>query len=134
MGRSVSTHRHSVCTVYLHPEFEEGDEYAWQDFIEDLQNNVLAEKYPSLRACNRWDGRENHVIMENQHIEISVSEYCGFVAVCLAPLDPDNGFHVAVAERMANSFDKLITKMFKSCALRSVGSASNGEQFFTSAT
>lgn len=132
MGRSVSTHRHAVATVYLHPELEDdgGDGWAWQDFMEDLQNIVLPEVFPSLRQCDRWQDREDHVIMENGRCEVSVSEYCGLVAVCLAPLDPDNALDVAWCERAAANFDKKVTKMFSSCALRSIGRASNGEQFF----
>jgi len=65
MGRSVSTHRHAVETVYLHPEFEEGDDWAWQDYLEDLQEGVLPTVFPSLTKCDRWQDREDHVIMEN---------------------------------------------------------------------
>lgn len=130
MGRSVSTHQHSVCTVYLHPEFEDGDEFAWSDFIEDLRANVLQEKFPSLRECDRWQDNEDHIILENSQVEVSVSEYCGLVSVCLAPLDDGNGFHVAVAERLAVSFQKCLHKAFGKSALRSCGHMSNGEQVF----
>lgn len=133
MGRSVSTHQHSVATVYLHPEFEGGDDYAFQDFIDDLKDNVLCPKYPSLCACDRWSGREDHVVLENSQVEISISEYCGLVAVCLAPLDPGNAFQLAVAERMSKSFHKTLHRMFKSCALESIGRMSNGEQVFQQA-
>lgn len=130
MGRSVSTHRHAVETVYLHPEFEEGDDFAWQDYLEDLQHNVLPEVFPSLTPCDRWQDREDHVIMENGRCEVSVSEYCGLVAVCLAPLNPDSAFDVAWCERAANNFRAKITKMMGG-SLQSIGHASNGEQFFT---
>lgn len=44
MGRSVSTHRHAVATVYLNPEFEPGTEdWAWDDFLEDLRDQKIAE-------------------------------------------------------------------------------------------
>lgn len=131
MGRSVSTHRHSVATVYLNPEFDQDDaRYEWDSFIEDLRENVLKPRYPSLSDCDRWLDREDHIVAENRQIEISVSEYCGCVAVCLAPLDPDNGFHVAVAERLAAGFQATVESAFKSCALRSLGSMSNGERVF----
>lgn len=129
MGRSVSTHRHSVCTVYLHPEFEDGDDFAWTDFVDCLRE-VLQEKFPSLRNADRWLDREDHIILENSRVEVSVSEYCGLVSVCLAPIDDCNGFHVAVAERLAGSFQKCLHKAFGKLALRSIGRASNGEQFF----
>lgn len=133
MGRSVSTHRHAVATVYLHPEFEEAHTYQedWDDFITDLRDNVLKEKYPALTDCNRWQDRENHVILENSQVEVSVSEYGGLVAVCLAPLDLDNNFQRAVAERMAKGFTACLHKAFPSSALRSQGFMSNGGQVFT---
>lgn len=127
MGRSVSTHRHAVATVFINPEIEED---GYLDFIADLQDNVLSVKYPSLNKCSRWMDREDHVIAENGRAEVSVSEYCGLVSVCLAPRDPDSGLDVAWCERVANSFTKYIQKMFASCALRSLGHMSNGEQVF----
>jgi len=133
MGRSVSTHRHAVATVYLHPEFEnnnDGDTYEWDSFVEDLQENVLKPRYLSLVACNRWQDRENHVIMENSHVEVSVSEYCGCVAVCLAPRDAYDNFKAAFAERMADNFEKHIQRKFKSCAMRPIARFGNGEIAF----
>lgn len=132
MGRSVSTHRHAIETVYIHPEFEEGtEEWAWNDFIEDLQENVLPTIFPSLTKCDRWIDREDHIIMENGRCEISVSEYCGLVAVCLAPLDPDSALDVAWCERASHNFKIKLNKMFGKSALTPIGRASNGEQFFT---
>lgn len=129
MGRSVSTHRHAVATVFLHLD-EINDRDDWDMFVEDLQDNVLQPRYPSLCACDRWQDREDHIIMENSQVEVSVSEYCGCVAVCLAPINPDEPLHMAQAERMANNFEKHIQKMFKSCAMTKVGSFSNGESFY----
>jgi hypothetical protein len=130
MARSVSTHRNAVATVYL--QLEDLDpEFGWTDFIEDLKVNVLHPKYPSLRGCDRWAGREDHVIAESETFEVSVSEYNGLVSVCLAPYDENNGLHVATARRMAAGFEKLIQAAFRDSALISQGRASNGEQFFT---
>lgn len=125
MGRSVSTHRNAVATVYLHFE---GD-LEWEDFLEDLKDNVLVPKYPSLEPCNRWMD-EDHVILQNQFCEVSVSEYCGCVAVCLAPFDPDDAYKVAWCERVAASFERHVEKNFKSCAMRRIGGFSNGESVY----
>lgn len=58
--------------------------------IEDTQDRVI-ELFPSMTACDRWEGRENHVVAENAHSEVSISEYCGVVAICLAQkFDYDN--------------------------------------------
>lgn len=135
MGRSVSTHRHAVATVYLHLQFEDEHDasFEWESFIEDLQDNVLSPRYPSMRRCDRWMDRENHIIMENSQVEVSVSEYCGCVAICLAPKfgDYDNdAWNEAQAHRMAAAFQKYLTKMFKSCAMTKVGTFSNGESVY----
>ena len=127
MGRSVSTHRHAVATVYLNMEFGEDD---FDFFLEDLCDNVLVPKYPSLEPCNRWMDREDHVILQNQYCEVSVSEYCGCVAVCLAPFDPDDAYKVAWCERVADSFKRHVEKNFKSCAMRRIGGFSNGESVY----
>lgn len=130
MGRSVSTHRHAVATIYIHLDEDFDPDFGWSDFIEDIRNNVLKEKFPSLTDCDRWQGRENHVILENRQVEISVSEYCGVIAVCMAPVDANDGLYCAVAERMAKSFHDTVTKAFKSNALVKLGSFSNGEGVF----
>lgn len=133
MGRSVSTHRHAVATVFLHLD-EINDRDDWDMFVEDLQDNVLQPRYRSLRKCDRWQDREDHVILENDHFEISVSEYCGCVAVCLAPrlvgYDRIDRARWSLAERMADNFEKHVQKMFKSCAMAKVGTFSNGESVY----
>lgn len=147
MARSVSTHRHAVAVAYLtlpandHNEEMEQDfhnEFAWGDFMEDLKQ-VLdgsagapgGKGFPTLRSCDRWLDREDHIILENGRCEISVSEYNGIVAVCLAPRDADCPLDVAWCERCAGSFRKLIAGAYKSNALVSQGRFSNGEQCFT---
>lgn len=131
MSRSVSTHRHAVATVFLYHDCEE----AWQfdDFLEAIRES-LEDKYPSLRRCNRWAGREDHVILENDRAEVSVSEYCGLVAVCLAPRDPDNPLDQGWTWQCKARFEKHLKRTFSRRALRSVGRLSNGEQVFTRAT
>lgn len=131
MSRSVSTHPNAVATVFLTPEIEEG---GWDDFLDDLRTNIFAHYWPSLRDCDRWEGRENHVIANNAHCEVSVSEYCGLVAICLAPYDGDyrtEVFNRGWTESFAPHFVLKLENAYASCVLRSQGHASNGEQFFT---
>jgi hypothetical protein len=129
MGRSVSTHQYAVATVFLHDVAEQDD---WESFVEDLQNNVIPERYPSFIKCDRWSGREDHVIMENSRAEISVSEYCGCVAICLAPLRPGEPLDDGWCARVASAFERHITKMFNHCAMVPLGTFSNGETVFQS--
>lgn len=131
MGRSVSTHPDAVATVFIRWECEEPDDchHEWESFLEDIFDNVLEPKYPTLEKCSRWEGRENHVIAQNQYCEVSVSEYCGVVAICLAP--KSIGLAQAWTHRIANAWHKHVTRMYKSCAMAKLGTFSNGESVYT---
>lgn len=66
----------------------EGHDYDSDNFTNDLEwfTEWMKEKYPSLWTTDRWVGNEIHVVLENNLVEVSVSEYCGIVALCIAPL------------------------------------------------
>lgn len=132
MGRSVSTHRYAIETIFLHPEFsdDEDQSFEWECYLDDIRDNVLPEIFPSLTKCNRWQDREDHIIAENGRCEISISEYCGCVAVCLAPLDPDSAFDCAWCERSAKKFRNTFHKIFKGSAMTRMGTFSNGESVY----
>jgi hypothetical protein len=125
MGRSVSTPSEALVVVYA--SFE-GDSDDFDDCRNELQRAAMR-KYPSLSRANRWIGNENHVVLENKHCSITVSEYCGLVAVAIVP---GSGYG-ALSERWC---DKVDMRPLADCfgpRLVSVGRASNGEQFFQSA-
>jgi hypothetical protein len=138
MSRSVSTHRHAIATVYLEPEW---DEY----FIDDLRGILTGEVglnsgvllndkpftgFQGYKPVNRWAGREDNVILEGELSEISVSEYAGVVAVCLAPLDPDNEHHVTACRNAAPYFTALLQAAYPDAFLRKIGTFSNGESVY----
>jgi hypothetical protein len=152
MARSVSTPTGAVATVYLNRphiaagEGEPDDSYfaeeGWEDFLLDLRQ-VLdgsagapgGKGFPSLSECDRWLDREDHAILENCHAVVTVSEYCGLVAVCLVPKDANaysdpSPLALEWCARVEDSFEKLLHGAYKDSALRSQGRASNGEQFF----
>lgn len=128
MSRSVSTHRHAVETVYISPDLD--DELGWQDFMYSLRT-VLQHKFKTLTQCDRWQDREDHIILENQRGEVSVSEYCGLVAVCLAPLDPDSSLDINWCAQSEKTFRESLFKAFEGQCLVSHGFFSNGEQIFS---
>lgn len=132
MGRSVSKHRNSIQTFFMHFECEDesDSQYEWECFMGDLKDNVLPCIFPSLTPCDRWQDREDHVIAENGRCEISVSEYCGCVAICLAPLDPDSTFDVAWCENVAANFQRKLTKFYPKSAMVKQGTMSNGESVY----
>jgi hypothetical protein len=130
MARSVSTPSNAAQVAYA--SFSSEDEYAAQDDFDDaiayLQEMAHA-KYPSLSPSDRWLHREDHVVMENRRACITVSEYCGLVAVAVVPLDPDNALDV----RWASQIDiRFLAECFGP-RLISRGRFSNGEQMFAPA-
>ena len=145
MSRSVSTHRHAIASVFLRPDLEDDDYHVWDEFIEDLRSVITGEAgvdsgilvnnktftgFEGYEPCDRWAGREDHVILEGELSEISVSEYCGIVAVCLAPLDPDIVTHVNACAAAAPYFFALLQKAFPDTCYAKIGNFSNGESVY----
>lgn len=134
MGRSVSTHRNAVETIYLHSVVsDDAESYEWDYFIEDIRS-ILSNRYPSFSECERRQDREERIILENKRAEVSVSEYCGLVAVCLAPLDPYNQLDQGWCDRVSKSFRDTLHKAYPSSALHKLGRFSNGEGVFAPIT
>lgn len=129
MGRSVSTHIYAEATFYTHFDFDdcETSEEAWSYFMNDVRD-ILKEKYKSFDECDRWMHREEHIILESQVAEVSISEYCGLVAICLAPRDPDNALHLGWCGQVSKGFHDVLGKHFN--GLRKIGSFSNGAGLF----
>ena len=145
MSRSVSTHHEAIVTQYLAPVLEgESDElyHLWDDFLDDIRNILTGEAgvdsglilnghpftgFEGYIAADRWAGREDHVILEGELTEISVSEYGGIVAVCLAPLNPDDESHVSTCHRAEPYFKAILQKAFPNQCLSRYGTMSNGE-------
>ena len=86
MGRSVSVPSNAEQVAYATFECEDAEDAQWMfdDCIENLQHEAKS-KYPSLTPCDEWLGREDHAILENGHAYITVSEYCGLVAIAVVP-------------------------------------------------
>jgi hypothetical protein len=146
MARSVSTPTNAYEKVYLANPYNVEDEcFGFQDFIEDLQQ-VLdgsagapgGKGFPSLEPCDRWLDREDHIVLENSHAVVTVSEYCGLVAVCLVPKEEsDFGYcysRQALAEawtrKACKGFRELLHGAYPSSALNPLGRFSNGEAIF----
>ena len=100
----------------------------WESDIENL-THALRAAFPSLTPCNRGLGggrSEDHAILENRHAAVSVSEYCGLVAVCLVPEarnsydDPSATAHHWCAQVEAK-FRKVVADTFGALAGRSWG-------------
>lgn len=131
MGRSVSVPRGAADVAYTTFEREDEDSsWEWDNAIDDLQCAAMA-KYPSLRKADRWLGNENHIILENSRAFITVSEYCGLVAIAVMANDECNALDQRWASQVKVEF---LAEAFGGTVLISKGTASNGEQFFTPKT
>lgn len=62
------------------------DNFMW--LIEDLQES-LKYWYPSLEPVDEWAGNEVHIIAQSALVEVSISEYSGMAALCVAPRDDE---------------------------------------------
>lgn len=122
MARSVSIPRGAVKVAYA--DASELDEYLFDDAVSDLRWS-LSKRYPSLRRCNEWVGREDRAVLANDNAFITVSEYCGLVAVCVVP-KTDSKAALAWCDKV-----KLDTAVsYFGPLLLSKGRFSNGEQVF----
>ncbi len=134
MGRSVSTP--SGCTAICYQDASDvEDEIDFQMFVESLQERAK-EKWQSFEEADRWLGREDHVILENELAMIGVSEYCGLVAIWLKSKheDLDGSYYAEEASRaplaekwaelISGNFDKMFSQYNK------IGTFSNGESVF----
>jgi hypothetical protein len=132
MARSVSYPSNAAQVVYAAFECDDPEDaqYTWDDAVDYMQEFAI-EKFPSLCRTDRWLGREDRVVLENSLACITVSEYCGLVAIAVVPHDDTD--RPGLCQRWA---DTINIEQLAACfgtPLISKGRASNGEQFFTPA-
>lgn len=122
MARSVSIPRGAVKVAYVACYQE--DEDGWDDSVDNLRWS-LKNRYPSLRNYNKWVGREDRAVLENDHAYITVSEYCGIAAVCAVPKNDSKK-----AAAWCDKVELLDASCYLGEPLISQGRFSNGEQVF----
>ena len=134
MGRSVETVRDSYKIYFDAWEFDE-DGYDWSDLIDNVRYD-LTKKYKSLHqpdGIRRWlpyPFRETAVILENDHIRITISGYCGVGVFCI--FTDDESEYPELAEHWLEQNIKNIEEIISQyCTpLRRLGTFSNGEAVF----
>jgi hypothetical protein len=129
MGRSVETVNDAEVIYFDCDNYED---YNWDDMINNVRD-VLIERYPSLVEVDKWlpyPYRENKLILENYHIQISVSEYCDCGAFSIFINDRDN---IDLAGHWLKQNISGIEKLIKNCvcSMTKIGTFSNGEAVFT---
>ncbi len=133
MSRSVETIGNNV--IYFDcSNFD--PEIGWDDLILNIQSEVEA-SYPSfVSQKNKWAKypyRENRIILENNFVSITISEYCGCGAISVFVnedyIDDKQG---TLAESWLNKtlpgLHKIISKYIDE--LKYVATFSNGEAVY----
>ena len=133
MGRSVSTPSGAVAIAYRDVSYmEDGDTWEWENFQEHIIDD-LKNAFPSLSEADGWIGREDHIILENGHCQVTISEYCGLAAISLVPETHDCYYSEDIAKQnladhwchqVSDKFVELLSELNK------VGTFSNGEAIF----
>ena len=128
MGRGVNTVTDAISVVYLQHSSE--DDYDWKNFCGGIRE-MIVEKFPSFYRVDKWDGREEHRILENEHARIVICEYCGLASISLAVRE-DGDYYIdklPLAEHWCRQIAPKFEALF-SDRLRRIATASNGESFY----
>ena len=170
MSRSVETLSEAAGTIFLNwqgniygiynaetgeydgedfNEFETQDN--WDCWKEELFSEALRARFPTLkyrrdqRDCEAWarnlPGRETVTVAHNEQVAVTISEYCGCIAISIIPryrldyryddtrgLQVRNAYYIGRALRdMIDSAPGYVTR------IRPIARASNGEVFYQAA-
>ena len=126
MGRSVYTPSETEVAIYA--SFDSEDEYEWNDAIDVLVEQLEA-AYPSVGSDSGWIGREARVVASSRLARITVSEYCGCVAVCIVPEGANEALACRWARQVAPRFETIVASAFGN-TMRRLGTFSNGEAVY----
>lgn len=140
MGRGVSVPCDATVVCYKDLTDYEHDEdehplgfldYDWPDFCNWIVEQAT-KAWPSMRPADKWVGRENHVLCENRHGMIGVSEYCGRAAIWLVPHEdsgwfyPDDTLHEPWCRQVEGTFRRIFADPTDPQTIVKLGTMSNG--------
>ena len=129
MGRSVNYLNNAEYINYIDTSSIQ-DNWEWNEFIEEI-TNLIQNKYRSFSECNDWQGNETKIILENNLVNVGISEYCGLTSVSIAPrefryYEKDNtALAINWINKVSNSMNEILQKYYD--CYRKVGTFSNGE-------
>lgn len=106
MPRGVYCNSRAALVVHLDSsEWANEEEFLepelWRETIDYIMEMIEA-RWPSFASCDRWDGNEEHVLLENRHAEVMVYEYCGMTSIALVPRTDCYQEHPELAEHWCN--------------------------------
>lgn len=145
MGRSVSYLRNALRVNYFEWPFytildennEETGEVEYLDayeVIDDIREQFMPHGFDK---CDKWEDREDHIILEGHGLVVALSEYCGLASLSVAidevnygycDTDEDVAELVKGVEAWLDANWDEVTKYHNK--YHKVGSLSNGEGVF----
>jgi hypothetical protein len=129
MGRSVNYLNNAEYINYIDTSSIE-ENWEWNDFVEEI-TNLIQNKYKSFSECNKWQGNETKIILENNLVNVGISEYCGLTSISIAPrqfrcYEKDNtALAINWINKVSNNMSEMLQKYFD--CYRKIGTFSNGE-------
>jgi len=149
MGRSVMTLCNAELTFYFSADWinaeDKNGQYCefisqinWDDFFENLKYTIKG-KLKSYYDCDRWEGQENHIFLENGLAEISIAEYCGSFSLCVRAKESnyyDDYYMEGLAKHHCEQIEKTIAKCLTDCGAtlyNRIGTFSNGVSIYEKA-
>lgn len=128
-----NAHMAELASIYITPNEADAKHQGWDYDSDNFQNDVEAtaeymkELWPSLYDADRWVGNEVRVFLENSVAEVSVSEYCGLVALCIAPKEDEFG-NTGLGKHWITQIEERFLSTFGAYAR--IGTFSNGESVY----
>ena len=148
MGRSVSYPSGTICSAYRDVsafgydcESDEIDyhlaELDWEDLLEDIVSDAI-KQWPSMtdvRSENRWAGREDRILCENELGQIGISEYNGVANIWLRSRKDDYCDYYDDQQKLINLCDSWcnrISEKFekKFAEMHRIGGFSDGTSLY----
>jgi hypothetical protein len=120
---------------WMWSEYSNGDAAdEFQSYLEWVQDTVI-EQWTSFEKTDEWVGNENHVIAQNAHSIVTISEYSGCVAICLGARYDRDGYWEDSTElaNLGAHWRKQIANKFEErfSTLNKIATFSNGESVYT---
>lgn len=128
MSRTVSTPAGAIVLAYAHYE-DNGDADAqeqWDDIVSGIKC-VLRYRYRSLNEIDRWVGREDHAVLENDLVVIGISEYVGTISIWALP---KSGIGETWARNIVVGAQHMLAPLFGGELMRRIATFDNGEAVF----
>lgn len=117
---------------FAHDIEDDFDGFEFSDMMEYIAGQISS-KYKSFDDViqeEKWVGREGRIILENQLIQVAITEYCGIAAVSfIINPDAEEYNYTALAQRLIPYIETYTAKLLKKSGydvLSRIGTFSNG--------